>query len=151
MEYIYYFGESRNKIFLYPTEEGYDVELHCDHSGGYDTFVGVAAPIERLQEFTKIISKSKNEIISFFDSNANLEFQTGYEISKEIVVFFEIIDYNYDGTNPQNIYKIKIPKTVEDFDVLEELVRFLGETLKKESETDEPEFDTPEHERKIGL
>jgi len=151
MEYIYYFGESRNKIFLRPTEEGYEVEFHCNYLGDYDTLVGVTVPIERLQEFTKIISKSKNEIISFFDNSTNLEFQTGYEISKEIVVFFEIIDYNYDGTNPQNLYRIKIPKTIGDFEVLDELMRFLGETLKKESETDEPEFDTPEHERKIGL
>ncbi len=151
MEYIYYFGESRNKIFLKPTEEGYEVEFHCNYLGNLDTFVVVTIPIEKLNDFTKIISKSKNQIISFYDKNANLEFQTGYEINKEIVVFFEIIDYNYDGTKPQNLYRITIPKTMIDFEVLDELVRFLGETLRKESEDYEPKFDTPEHERKIGL
>ncbi len=151
MEYIYYFGESENKIFFKPTEEGYEVELHYNSLGDYNTLVGVTIPIESLQEFTKIISKSKNAIMSFEDKDANIEFQVGYEITKEIVVFFEIIDYNYDGTNPKNPYRIKIPKTIDNFEVLDELVRFLGETLKKESENYEPEPNTPLYEGKIGL
>lgn len=150
MEYTYCFGENKNKIFIRPTDEGYEIQLRYNVDD-YDTFVGVTLPVEKTKEFLSVVSKSKNEIMSFYDKSTNLEFQIGYEINSEIAIFFEIIDYNYDGANLQDVYKMSIQRTSLDFEILDELIKFLNITLKKECENDESEFNPPEYEGKIGL
>lgn len=146
---------SEQSLLVITEEQGYyHIDIFCKDIPDAQALVEVTLPLEKKDDFDYVASNFDGPLLSFYDSKHNKELQVGYALAHELIVFFEILDYDYDATtgNPTMHQSFVIDPKDKKLPSLKSLINFLkNEEYRKESEIDEPKFNNLEYKRTIGL
>lgn len=112
-------------------------------------------PIERAKDFEPCIRQfGTRKIIPFYDAEQNVGLEVGYDIGKEICIFFELIDYSFDSSCETTLPKkfvLNVLNTDPNFNVLNSVLQFIKGYEKERTDDDECRFDRSQYQRSCGL
>lgn len=130
------------------------IEICCKQDSDINYIVATNYEQEAVPEFISCAKMfdGKN-ILSFRDDFLDTELEIGFEISKNICLFFEIFDYKYDTDQRKKISTFKIYDQSEDYQILKSFIDFIRnqENKKELGENYESRNNTIKYERTSRL
>ncbi len=147
-------GNRYSHLTFFTASDKVSLVFTCNKSGDYDNSVMETVPLDLLKEFNRCIKTfGPNNIITIKRPQQNLEMDIGYDITNNIEIFFELIDYDYDASQgaSKKTYAIDVQNGTTEYRVLKEVLDFLlknrDKREKKDGEEHEYQLHSAEHQR----
>lgn len=117
------------KMTVFDNGNDLTLEFVCNENGDFNNSIVEVVDKGHIDEFATCIKAfdGKN-MLSILDSKKAVEIQFGYDVAKDIEVFFDLVDYEYDpikeGSKP-HIYSVMVERSKREYAALRELLTFL--------------------------